>query len=248
MGESFLSLILPRLAISRAPKRGFHEDRKMTVEDINNAQAVKFTSSLDRVSQGNCTSEPELCPEPKRNLDYFVWEIGKRWHRTTEGVLEVADLCVAAIKELPDGERSRLSGRLGFCKGTLSKLVKIGHAAQLREEPVRSCLPHNYTILYEIAKLTPAQLKAAMVDGVIRIDMHREDLAAWLPKDVDKDPRPETLITLAGLEVVTEGRMSLLQERLRRVLIDFPEIEGRSKNGDWTFRSFRSIDPIAEAA
>ena len=199
------------------------------------------------VSQGN-HNEHELQPAPKRNLDYFVWEIGKRWHQTTEKIFEVADLCVAAIEELPAGERSRLSGRLGFSKGTLSKLVKIGHATQLREEPVRSCLPHSYTILYEIARLTKAQLEAAIADGVIRIDMRREDLAAWLPEDVDKDPQPETLITFVALDDVTEARLAMLQERLRKVLLDFPEIEGRGKDKKWVFRSFRSIQIVAEAA
>lgn len=180
-----------------------------------------------------------------KGLDYYVHEIGSRWYKMTDGILDVADLCAEAVRTLCPEDRKNLRGCLGFSKGTMSKLVQISRNGRLRDDQVRKYLPPNYTILYEIAKLSDALLFAAIADGVIRIDMHREDLTGWLPKG--QKPKPEILFTLFGLDDISEGRLVVFQERLRKALLDFPEIEAQSKDKQWTFRSFRSV-PLADAA
>lgn len=182
----------------------------------------------------------------RRNLDFFVGEIGARWHKMTDGILDVASLCVEAMRTLCPEDRKALHGRLRFSKGTISKLVKIGNDERLRPDYVRKRLPPSYTTIYAISGLTDDQLYAAVEAGVIHLDMHRADLDVWLGKS--QDPNPEVIFNLIALEEIPEGRLAMLQERLRKVLVDFPEVEAQSRDKKWTFRSYFRIVPEAEAA
>lgn len=181
----------------------------------------------------------------RRNLDFYVSEIDARWHKMADGILEVGTLCVEAVRSLCPEDRKALHGRLRFSKGTISKLVKIGNDERLRRDFVKKRLPPSYTTIYAIALLSDAQLAAAIADEIIHADMQRSDLDKWLGKD--GDPKQEVLFTLIGLEEISEGRLAVFQDRLRKTLLDFPEIEAQSKDKKWTFRSFRSV-PLANAA
>jgi hypothetical protein len=154
----------------------------------------------------------------------------------------------------PRSERSRSDEELG-AKVRASFLAsdrtygarRVWHDPRLRNEPLRSNLPTNYTTLYEIHRLTTAQLAAALADGVIRMDMRRADLAAWMEGAKDAEDKPDVIGSILGHQNLSEGRLAMLQDSLRKALIGFPEIEIRGKGDKWSFRGVYPCIPSRPA-
>ena len=95
-------------------------------------------------------------------------------------MLETARLCAEAEKKLTTDQKNKLFRDLDFNKATFSKLAKIGSQPQLQTDAVRSLLPPNYTIVYEVAKLPESDLRVAIKEGVISPKMSRGDLTPGL--------------------------------------------------------------------
>ena len=122
----------------------------------------------------------------------YAKAINSSWHKTTDSVLETARLCAEAEKKLRPEEKNKLFKDLDFNKATFSKLAKIGSQPRLQTEAVKSLLPPNYTIVYEVAKLPESDLQVAIKEGVISPKMLRSDLDAWLEKRMGKVPTSES--------------------------------------------------------
>jgi hypothetical protein len=130
--------------------------------------------------------------------------INASWHKTTDGVLETARLCAEADHKLRAAEKSKFFEQLDFNKATFSKLSKIGSQHHLEEDDIRHYLPPNYTVVYEIAKLSEKDLKLAIKDGVITPYMTRAELEAWVAEkrgDSKEDDKSDRVI--ATLKVPT---------------------------------------------
>ena len=125
------------------------------------------------------------------DLDYAK-AINSSWHKTTDSVLETARLCAEAEKKLSTDQKNKLFKDLDFNKATFSKLAKIGSQPRLQTEAVKSLLPPNYTIVYEVAKLPESDLQVAIKEGIISPKMLRSDLDAWLEKRMGKVPTSES--------------------------------------------------------
>jgi hypothetical protein len=122
----------------------------------------------------------------------YAKAINASWHKTTDSVLETARLCAEADKKLPTDQKNKLFKDLDFNKATFSKLAKIGSQPQLQTDAVRSLLPPNYTVVYEVAKLPESDLRVAIKDGVITPGMTRGDLDAWLEKRMGTVPASDS--------------------------------------------------------
>ena len=106
--------------------------------------------------------------------------INASWQKTTDSVLETAVLCANANAKLKADEKKKLYELLVCSSATFAKLAKIGEQEALQADPIKSLLPPNYTIVYEIAKLHQADLAAAVETGIINHRMTRADILAWV--------------------------------------------------------------------
>lgn len=175
-------------------------------------------------------------------LDDYASKINASWRKTTDAVLETAQLCAEVDGRLQGESRKSFLAKLDFNPATFSKLVTIGTQARLRDKPVRALLPSSYSIVYEVARLSASDLEAAMKDGVIAPSMSRTDLVAWIAErqgrklDAERDTAPRVLATLrVPLDYDAEKQM-MLQKALEEL---------RAKFG---FDLDQPEDPAAEAA
>ena len=141
-------------------------------------------------------------------------------------MLETARLCAEAEKKLRPEEKNKLFKDLDFNKATFSKLAKIGSQPRLQTEAVKSLLPPNYTIVYEVAKLPESDLQVAIKEGVISPKMLRSDLDAWLEKRMGKVPTSDSehAKIIATVEVPSDydpKKQALLEKALEKLRVQF---------------------------
>jgi len=152
----------------------------------------------------------------------YAKAINTSWQKTTDSVLETARLCAEAEKKLRSAERTKLFNVLVFNKSTFSKLVKIGSQQHLREDNIKHRLPPNYTVVYEIAKLSADDVRLAISEGVISPSMTRSDFDAWVvgrkagePEESEKDRVIATIRVPANFDEEKEGELHEALEKLR---------------------------------
>ena len=156
----------------------------------------------------------------------YAKAINSSWRKTTDSVLETARLCAEADKKLPTDQKNKLVRDLDFNKATFSKLAKIGSQPRLQTESVKSLLPPNYTIVYEVAKLPESDLQVAIKEGVITPKMSRGDLDAWLERRAGKVPTSESehAKIIATVEVPSDydpKKQALLEKALEKLRLQF---------------------------
>lgn len=172
-------------------------------------------------------------------LDGYAAKINASWRKTTDAVLETAQLCAEANKMLRMGDKPDFFKKLDFGSATFSKLVKIGDQPRLYEKPITALLPSSYSILYEVAQLSTSDLDAAIKDRIISPTMSRAALLSWIAEregrapDVDHSPK-----VLATLKVPLDYDNEK-QEALQKALEEL-----RAKYG---FELEQPRDPQAEA-
>lgn len=103
----------------------------------------------------------------------FVTGIRENWTKATNAILEVAELCAKANRELNKAEKKELLKQLPFSPAAFSKLVKIGDDERLKRTDVAVCLPPNYSIIYELTALSLEDLEIGIDRGIIRPSMSR---------------------------------------------------------------------------
>lgn len=154
----------------------------------------------------------------------FATEINRNWHKTTEHVLETARLCAEADKNLRSSEKSKLYDALDFNKATFSKLVKIGKQKHLHDEKVKPMLPPNYTVVYELAKLSEEDLGVAIRDKVVNPNMTRGELDAWLSERKGNSPeatKERVIATVCVPSDFDEKKEAMLEAALDALRTEF---------------------------
>jgi hypothetical protein len=114
----------------------------------------------------------------------YATRINHHWRRTVEGILSVAKDCAAAKRELTDTEKQELYKRLPFGKSMFSKLATIGENDRLFEH--RELLPASISTLYMLCGLSNERFELAIAEGVVRPDMTRDELEAWITEEEPK--------------------------------------------------------------
>jgi hypothetical protein len=140
--------------------------------------------------------------------------------------------------------KTKLVEQLDFSAATFSKLVKIGQEPRLQEAKVKALLPPNYSIVYEVAKLSSHELDAAIADEVITPTMARSDLEAWLSKRLGieqapaKQEQPRVVATVKVSTTFSDEQEAKLEEALKELQEEFgfelvqprdPELEALSR-------------------
>jgi hypothetical protein len=153
----------------------------------------------------------------------YAKAINTSWHRTTENVLETARLCAEAKSHLNKPDEKKLVQALDFSPSIFSKLVKIGSRPELQSDRMRSLLPPNYSIVYQIAKLGADEFDQAVKDGVISPRMTRDALNDWVAsrhapgEKSEATPHLKIIATLQVPEGYDADKVEKLEKELEKL-------------------------------
>ena len=103
------------------------------------------------------------------------------WNKARDGVFEVGRLLIDAKAALPHGKFTRMiENALPFSAGTAQRLMKIASDPRLANPAHVPHLPASWGTLHELTKLKGSTFADAIERGVIRPDMERQDVTAYL--------------------------------------------------------------------
>ena len=119
-------------------------------------------------------SNIEIFTGEKTIVEDFASRIMKCWHRTTEGILELARVCADADQQLAGPAKQALIATLPFDRATFSKLVRIGNDPRLATIALR--LPQSFSTLYELSKFDDIQFAAAIKSGAVHPAVTRSQI------------------------------------------------------------------------
>lgn len=107
-----------------------------------------------------------------------VWaqRVNDAWRSMLEGIFATGRALIDARAQLPHGEfQAMIESDLAFGTSTAQMLMKIARNPELAKTDHGRLLPPSWRTLYELSKLEPATLTAAIADGRVRPDMERKD-------------------------------------------------------------------------
>jgi hypothetical protein len=142
-------------------------------------------SKLKLINRATGRLAPTGVFSPGKNRDrgflvvYYNGQIGDGWRRVVQGMMGVARLCAEADARLTTAQKLELIEALPFGAATFSKLLRIGTDTRLHTPGIQRLLPAHYTITYAVTLLTDEELKLAIADKVIHLDMNRAELLSW---------------------------------------------------------------------
>jgi hypothetical protein len=176
---------------------------------ISPRQARQLVQQDDRVEVIE-TAERELSSRSE-----FVDAIGRAWGGVQRRFLLIGRYLVQAKGKLPHGEYLDMIERdLPFRRNIAFQLREVADAIDTGR--VGECeVPPNYSVVYQLATLSDAELRAAREQGVVRPDVTRREVEAF--KRLIRTPKQERTDALRAL------RLKLLAER-DRILADLERI------------------------
>lgn len=95
--------------------------------------------------------------------------------KSVESIIATGRLLIQAKRALPHGEWGRMfkDGLVPFSQNTADRLMAIASHAVLSNSAHVQNLPASWGTLYELTKVEPKTLTAAIKDGVVTVDMPR---------------------------------------------------------------------------
>jgi Uncharacterized protein conserved in bacteria (DUF2057) len=123
-------------------------------------------------------------------VDKFAANISKCWHKSTEGILDLARACADADRNLPMPAKKALIAKLPFDRSTFAKLVGIGNDQRLASVSVR--LPQKYSVLYEMSKFDNTLFETAIKNGAIHPNVTRREILQMAAKAKTSNPDKST--------------------------------------------------------
>ena len=122
----------------------------------------------------------------------FAREIRSAWQRSVEGIIETGRLLVEAKSALAHGAWIELVGReLPFAVDTASRLMAIARHPRLSNSDHDRNLPPSWQTLYQISRIPDDQWERAERAGVIRPDVPRGEVMAFLRGEEKKVAQPQ---------------------------------------------------------
>jgi hypothetical protein len=102
--------------------------------------------------------------------------VGDAWNTMIEGVLAAGKALIEAKAALAHGDFGEMiKSDLPFSASTAQMLMKIARTPELAKTQNIQLLPPHWGTLYELTKLKPETLSAAIAEGRVRPDMERKD-------------------------------------------------------------------------
>jgi hypothetical protein len=157
------------------------------------------------------TAEMELLSRSE-----FIDAISRAWGGAQKRFLLIGRYLVQAKAKLPHGEYLDMIERdLPFRRNIAFQLREVAEAIDCGRVSERE-VPPNYSIVYQLATLSDAELRAARERGVVRPDVTRREVEAF--KRMIRTPQQE------HKDALRARRRKLLAER-DRILADIRRIE-----------------------
>lgn len=116
-------------------------------------------------------------------VDAHVSAINNAKALSLNTLLELAQRIVTAKDELEEGEWQEVLDRTGFCKGTVSKYLRIGRCERLHNSRAKALLPPKISVLYALSKLSDETFDKALEAGIVSPTMERGSFEQWLLTD-----------------------------------------------------------------
>ena len=151
--------------------------------------------------------------------------ITKAWGEQLSNIFETGLRLETAKAELGKGQWiPMVKEDLPFNRQTADKLIKIGECENLRNVSPGRHLPVNWTILYELTKLSDEQFAEGIKSGAINSKMHRKDVATLRgvePKK--KEPREPRVPTIKNSSWKNNGRyIAIIRSMITECWEDVP--------------------------
>jgi hypothetical protein len=106
-------------------------------------------------------------------------QISVAWQKSVAAIFETGDLLHAAKAALKHGQFEKMvRNALPFRERTAQCLMAIAKDKRLRKANHGALLPPPWRTLYELTRLSDEGFDTALADGLIKPDMHREDVLA----------------------------------------------------------------------
>jgi hypothetical protein len=135
---------------------------------------AKALSNIDPRFEGIELTERQL-----RTREEFRIEISNAWEGIEKRFVLIGRYLLQAKDKLAHGEYLEMVDRdLPFTR-TAAYRMKMVAEAITSGRLIESELPGNYTILYEFASLTVAELQAARTRHLVRLDVRRQEIAEF---------------------------------------------------------------------
>jgi hypothetical protein len=148
-------------------------DSDMSIKAVTISKA-KALSSVDPRFEGIELTERQL-----RTRDEFRTEITNAWEGIEKRFVLIGQYLIQAKGKLPHGEYLEMVDKdLPFTRTAAYRMKMVAEAIS-NGRLIESELPSNYTILYEFASLTDAELQAARDRHLVRPDVRRQEVAEF---------------------------------------------------------------------
>jgi hypothetical protein len=109
-------------------------------------------------------------------------KIEAAWNKSRDGIFEVGRLLIQAKAELPHGEfEAMIEAELPFGPSTARRIKAIAEDAWLAKRAHVNVLPNNWGTLYQLTTVPVEDRDRGIVEGIIRPDMERRDVARLPP-------------------------------------------------------------------
>jgi hypothetical protein len=122
-------------------------------------------------------NEPEIAPQ-RKTVEDFAGMITASWQKSVTTILECAELCWLAWRQLSQSDFQKLIKMLPFNKATFTKLKNMGSDPRMREHADR--LPPNWTIISDLQRLPAPAFAKALEQGVVSPRLQRAALKKWV--------------------------------------------------------------------
>lgn len=107
---------------------------------------------------------------------FWAKRIVDAWSQMLGSVISAGQALIEAKKQLAHGEfEAMVESDLPFSTSTARMLMKIAHNPQLTNREYVHVFPPHWGTLYELSKLKPETLTAAISSGAVHPDMERKD-------------------------------------------------------------------------
>ena len=119
-------------------------------------------------------SNPAVLPLKVRE---FLIPVRDNWRKAAHSILEVANICCKARRDLSGKEFRLFARNLPFKQPTLSKLEAIGNDDRLKRPEMLENLPPSYSMMYAASQLDDCALQDAVSKKIIHPGMRRATFA-----------------------------------------------------------------------
>jgi hypothetical protein len=156
----------------------------------------------------------------------YVREIERLWSEAQERFLTIGRYLVRAKDQLPHGAfEVMILNELPFGRHVAWQLRTIAIAVD-GGRLVEGELPRSYTTAYKLAKLEDDALARAKKDGLVRVDVTRSEIVAFLRRLADEvNGRRPTLDRLVEEREALKRRLDFLAEEQRGLKLRLAEID-----------------------